>query len=160
MPKHLVAVPALILLVAFVLLAVAGCTRSPSPLPPTPAAMTEAPAFVTLPPEQVIPQLIAAERDASRRSDLALLAQLWAPDARIVDGRGTPENGDDLVWAGRAAILDRYTVAVFLSPPPPFASPPAPELSVSGDTATARLGNDTWQFTRQDDRWWLAELAY
>ncbi len=31
----------------------------------------------------------------------------------FVDSRGTAEPGDDYVWQGRDALLDRYTIAVF-----------------------------------------------
>lgn len=142
-------------------LLVGGCARSPQPSAPTATALAAAPPpFVTAAPERALPQLIGAERAASRSGDLALLAQLWAPDARIVDSRGTPTPADDYLWAGRAAILDRYQVAVFPSPPPAFDTPPAPVLTVDGDTAHGRLGNDRWVFVLRDGRWWLQELAY
>ena len=118
------------------------------------------PAFVAEAPDGALPQLIAAERDASRRGDLALLAQLWAPDSRIVDSRGTPAPADDYIWRGRAAILDRYQIAVFPAPPPAFDAPPAPTLIVDGETARGQLGNDRWRFVFTDGRWWLQELAY
>lgn len=144
-----------------VLLVLAGaCTRSPARLPPTLAPQATPPPFVTAAPEQALPALIAAERDASRRGDLPLLVQLWADDARIVDGRGTADPADDLVWSGRPAILDRYRVAVLLNPPPAFTAPPAPTIQVAGDAATAQLGNDRWRFVRRAGRWWIAELAY
>lgn len=101
-----------------------------------------------------------AERDASRRGDLPLLATLWADDARIVDSRGTADRGDDSVWQGRDALLDRYTIAVFPAPPPPLEEPLSLDITASGDTATALLGVDRWQFVRRDGRWWLLELAY
>jgi hypothetical protein len=107
-----------------------------------------------------LPQLVAAERAASRSGDLPLLGQLWAPEARIVDRRGTPATDDDFVWAGRAAILDRYRVAVFSSPPPAFDALPELTLDVAGDAATATLGQDRWAFAWQEGRWWLLELAY
>ena len=73
-----------------------SCARSPQPMPLAPAAATATPpAFVAAVPAVALPQLIGAERDAARRGDFALLAQLWAPDARIVDSRGTPELADD-----------------------------------------------------------------
>ena len=101
-----------------------------------------------------------AERDASRRGDLPLLAMLWAGDARIVDSRGTAEPSDDYVWQGRNALLDRYAIAVFPAPPPPLEEPLALDITASGDMATATLGVDRWRFVQRDGRWWLLELAY
>src|SRR3954453_14782389 len=132
MPKRCVS-----LLVLFLL---AGCTRSPARISPTAMPSGTAtgtptaapPAFVSAPAEEAIPQLIAAEPAASPRGDLALLAQLWAPDARIVDTRGSGDPADDFVWPNRKAILDRYVVAVFPAPPPVFDGLPAPALSVQG----------------------------
>jgi hypothetical protein len=138
----------------------AGCTRTAPPLPPTPDPITAVPAFVTLPAAQALPELVQAERSAAGARDLATLRHLWAKDARIIDGRGTPDADDDFVWRGRAAILDRYELAVFPAPPPPFAAAPALTAAIDGDTATAVLGNDTWRFTFRAGRWWLQELAY
>jgi hypothetical protein len=104
--------------------------------------------------------LIAAERAAAHTGDLATLSQLWAADARVVDGRGTPDPADDYVWSGRAAILDRYVVAVFPNPPPPLADLDGLVLTVDGDEATASHGGDHWRFVRRDGRWWIAELVY
>ena len=128
-------------------------TPAPQPAPPTPA-------FVTAAAAVALPQLVAAERDAALRGDRPLLAQLWAPDARIVDSRGTAETTDDFIWQGRAAILDRYDLAVFPSPPPALAAPPAFTPQVVDDTATATLGNDRWRFQWDGQRWWLLELRY
>ncbi len=147
-------------LVAAVLV-LAGCTRAPVASPPAPTlAPLPAPAFAALPAADALPALVLAERDAARRGDLPLLAALWAEDARIVDSRGTAEPGDDYVWQGRAALLDRYTIAVFPAPPPALEAPLALDIAVSGDDATATLGVDRWRFTRRDGRWWLLELAY
>lgn len=139
----------------------AACTRAPAPAPiiPVPSPLP-APAFAALPAADALPALVLAERDASRRGDLPLLAALWAEDARIVDSRGTADPGDDYVWQGRDALLDRYTIAVFPAPPPPLEGPPALDITAGGDTATATLGVDRWQFERRDGRWWLLELAY
>jgi len=142
-------------------LLLAGCARSPQFLPLIPPAATApSPAFVTAAPALALPQLIGAERAAARSGDLALLAQLWAPDARIIDSRGTPDPADDYRWQGRAALLDRYQVAVFPSPPPAFDTPPAPVLTVDGDSAHGQLANDRWLFVYRAGRWWLQELAY
>jgi hypothetical protein len=139
----------------------ASCASSAPLLPtPTPQPVPPAPAFVTAAAAVALPQLVAAERDAAIRSDRPLLAQLWAPDARIVDSRGTAETADDFIWQGRAAILDRYDLAVFPSPPPAFATPPAFTPQVAADTATATLGHDRWRFQWDGQRWWLLELHY
>jgi len=150
-------------LLLFLLLALllTGCTAAPPRLPPTPTpAPPTPPAFVTLPAAEAIPQIIAAERDASRRGDLPLLTQLWAEDARITDSRGTDDPADDFVWPDRAAILDRYTLAVFPAPPPALESLPAPAITVEGNGAQALNGQDRWRFVRWDGRWWMAELRY
>lgn len=138
----------------------AGCTRTAPPLPPTPDLTTAVPTFVTLPAAQALPELVLAERTAAAARDLATLRQLWAEDARIIDGRGTPDDADDFVWRGRAAILNRYELAVFPAPPSPFTAAPVLTTAINGDTATAILGNDAWRFTFRDGRWWLQELAY
>jgi hypothetical protein len=127
---------------------------------PTPPATAAAPSFVTAAAEEAIPQFIVAEREASRTGDLALLAQLWAEDARIVDTRGTEDAADDFVWPSRTAILNRYEVAVFPAPPPGLADPPSPAITVNGATAVAVNGNDTWRFVQEGDRWFLVELQY
>ncbi len=118
------------------------------------------PVFVSAPAAAAVPQLIAAEREASRRGDLALLAQLWAPDGRIVDTRGTADSADDFVWPNRSAILDRYAVAVFPAPPPALAGTPAPTLAVHGDEVQATNAQDRWRFVQAGGRWWIAELRY
>jgi hypothetical protein len=143
-----------------VLLFLAGCTRAPTRISPTVVPTIAPPAFVSAPAEEAIPQLIAAEREASRSGDLGLLAQLWAPDGRIVDTRGTADPADDFVWPNRSAILDRYEVAVFPAPPPALDGPPAPSLSVQGDTVDAVNGQDHWRFVNAGGRWWIAELQY
>ena len=143
-----------------VLLLLAGCTRAPLRISPTPMATAAPPAFVSAPAEVAIPQLIAAEREASRRGDLATLAQLWAPDGRIVDSRGTADPGDDFVWPNHDAILDRYVVAVFPAPPPALDGPPKPTLSMEGNQVQAINGHDRLLFANTGGRWWIAELRY
>ena len=143
-----------------VLLLLAGCTCAPLRISPTAEPTTAPPAFVSAPAEVAIPQLIAAEREASRSGDLALLAQLWAPDARIVDTRGSADPGDDFVWPSRNAILDRYAVAVFPVPPPALDEPPKPTLSIQGNQVQAINGHDNWLFVNTGGRWWIAELRY
>lgn len=147
-----------------VLFLVGGCGRTPLPLDaratPTPPVVVTLPAFVAGRAEEAIPQMIAAEREASRTGNLPLLAALWAEEGRIVDTRGTVEEGDDFVWPNRAALLNRYEIAVFPAPPPGLAELPQPQITVAGERATAVNGNDTWQFVWRTGRWWLEELRY
>lgn len=110
--------------------------------------------------EEAIPFLIAAERAAAGAGDQATLAHLWDEDAQIVDGRGTPAPDDDYVWPGRAAILDRYVLAVFPSPPPPLDGLDGLTMMVEGSEASAMHGGDRWRFIQRDGRWWISELVY
>lgn len=139
----------------------AGCGAPPRALP-TPAPTAPVPAFVAAPASQSLPALVIAERHAAATGDLDILAQLWAADARIVDGRSTPDPADDYVWAGRAAILDRYRLAVFPNPPPRLAAGDLQTATVelAGDQATLIRNGDRWRFVRQAGRWWLLELRY
>lgn len=147
-----------LILLAFWLTA---CTRTAPPLPATPLTATAPPlAAATLTAAQALPALMLAERTAAGARDLATLRQLWAEDARIVDSRGTPDPADDYIWNGRDAILDRYALAVFAVPPPPFTAPPNLDVTRTGDAAAASLGADRWRFRFAAGRWWLQELAY
>jgi hypothetical protein len=117
--------------------------------------------------ETTLADLILAEREASIAADVPQLDALWAEDARIVDGRGTAAPDDDYRWQGRAAILDRYALAVFPAPPPPAdaAALRAAEFQVqrtSDREATATLvhAGDRWQLVQREGRWWLYELVY
>ena len=134
--------------------------RAPTRIPPTAVPAIAPPAFVSAPAAEAIPQLIAAEREASRSGDLGLLAQLWAPDGRIVDSRGTADPADDFVWPNRAAILDRYVVAVFPAPPPALGTLPNPAIAIDNERASVPMGQDHWVFVRRQGRWWLLELRY
>lgn len=128
--------------------------------PPATPVVT-VPDFVTAAPEQALPDLVAAERKAARHADAGLLALLWDADAVIIDGRATVDDGDDYRWVGRAAILDRYTLAVFPSPPSlddPILT--GAQIIVTDTVATLVVAGDRWRFVRRDGRWWLAELAY
>lgn len=130
-------------------------TPMPTTSPPPPPVALEAGA-------STLSTLIVAEREASIQGNLPLLAALWAEDGRIVDGRGSAEPTDDYIWAGRAAILDRYMLAVFPAPPPILTLPElaGATVTVAGDTATLLYGGDRWQFVQRDGRWWLHELVY
>ncbi len=145
------------------LLLVTGC-GAPVRLPaaPMPTATSLPPDIVLAVGADTLPDLIRMEREASIAGNLPLLAALWAEDGRIVDGRGTAESHDDYVWQGRAAILDRYTLAVFPAPPPPLtvADLATANVVVEGDTATLANGGDRWRFVRQEGRWWLQQLVY
>ena len=116
--------------------------------------------MATQPAEEAIPQLIMLEREATVDGNLTVLAELWHPQARIVDGRNTLTAADDYRWEGHAAVMDRYQVAVFPAPPPPFTAQPAPTMTIDDDHATARNQGDRWQFVREQGRWWLLELVY
>lgn len=118
------------------------------------------PAFVTAPIEEAAPHLVAAERQAAIDRDLNTLAQLWAPDSRVVDARGTTAAEDDLVWAGLPAVLDRYVVAVFPNPPPSLDDLDGARLQVDGAQATFAVDHDRWRLVYAEGRWWLAELTY
>lgn len=120
------------------------------------------PAFSAAAAPAALIQLVLAERDHAAAGDAHMLAQLWAEDARIVDGRGTPDPADDYIWTGRAAILDRYALAVFPNPPPALraADLSDAQIEVSGDEATLAHDRDRWRFVRRDGRWSLLELRY
>ncbi len=139
----------------------AGCNAPPA----TPVA-ANAPVPISTPvsepddPTAAAAQLVLWERQGSATGDRTLLEQLWAEDARVVDGRGTAEPTDDYVWAGRIAVLDRYVVAVFPHPPPVLAVAPTFTVTVTGNQASARNSTDRWRFVYQAGRWWLAELIY
>lgn len=148
-----------VLALALLAAIMAGCARAP--------VSASALRLATPPPlnapnaaEEAIPFLIAAEREAARRGDRAMLAQLWAVDALIIDGRGTTDPSDDYHWPGRAAILDRYVLAVFPNPPPPLDGVDALEIMVAGTEAVAVNGGDHWRFVHEDGRWWISELVY
>jgi hypothetical protein len=130
--------------------------------PPLPTASPPPPALVSELTAETLPTLIIAEREASIQGNLPMLASLWAEEGRIVDGRGSVDSGDDYVWQGRAAILDRYELAVFPAPPPPLTPSElvSATLTVEGASATFVYGGDRWRFVVQDGRWWLQELVY
>ncbi len=142
-----------------------GCAPviAPPAMPPLPTVTQRSQSLFDAQPtdETAITALILAERQAAIEQDLDLLGQLWALDARIVDGRRSRDASDDYIWPGRAAILDRYRVAVF-----PYVLPPLPALeadtvlTINGDEATVRHGTDRWQARRIEQRWWLTELQY
>lgn len=139
-----------------------ACSSSIQPAAPTPTATITPPSFVSETEAESLPMWVVIEREASITGDLALLTILWAEDARIVDGRGTVTTKDDYLWSGRAAILDRYELAVFPSPPPPLdpSELTTATLTVEGDQAMLINGGDRWRFVQREGRWWLHELTY
>jgi hypothetical protein len=142
----------------------AGCVApTPAPLSPLPSPTPiTAPAYLTAPLVEAAPHLLLAERQAAAARDLPLLSLLWAPDARIVDTHGTDDPADDAIWNGLPAILDRYTIAVFPSPPPLLTAADLAVLSVEpeSDRAHLTLGRDRWLLVQAAGRWWLQELQY
>ncbi len=143
-------------LAALQLVACGGLPARPAP----PTASPPPPAIVNEITAANLPTLVMIEREASIEGNLPLLASLWAENGRILDGRGTSEQEDDFIWDGRAAILDRYQLAVFPAPPPPLTSTEDATLTVEGNTATLVNQGDRWRFVQQEGRWWLQELAY
>ncbi|MFN8445046.1 MAG: hypothetical protein U0175_29940 [Caldilineaceae bacterium] len=139
---------------------------APATLPPAneqasePTAQT--PAFVSEAADVALPQLVNAERTAAHERNLALLATLWAEAGQVVDGKATADTSDDYHWQGRAAVLDRYLVAVFPNPPPLRERDPSLELRVDGTHAYAvdTENHDQWEFTFEQGRWWLLVLRY
>lgn len=137
-------------------------TTAPSPQP-TVSATVMASKLVTgyATDEEAITALILAERQAAIAHDIVSLGQLWADNAQIVDGRNSITPDDDYRWQGRAAILDRYQVAVF-----PFVLPPLTALdasaviTITGKQALVQHLTDEWQLTKVAERWWLTELNY
>lgn len=104
--------------------------------------------------------MIAAERQASIAGDLPLLEALWRPNGRVIDAKATTDPGDDYVWTGREALLDRYRLAVFPSPPPPLTELDGLQISASEHDAVVDNGQDRWLFVRDEGRWWMLELTY
>jgi hypothetical protein len=144
-------------------LCLAACAAaSQLPLPPAPTASPPPPAVVSEVNADTLATLVLVEREASIQGNLPLLEALWAEDSRIVDGRGSADEDDDYMWNGRAAILDRYRLAVFPAPPPPLTAAELtnPTPSIDDDSATLINGGDRWRFVQDDGRWWLQELVY
>lgn len=102
-------------------------------------------------------QLVTLERNAAAARDLATLAALWAHDAQLLEYRGAGE-ADDYRWQGRDAVLNRYEVAVFPSPPVPLDAPLDLVPQVEGDAAVIVNGIDRWEFVYREGRWWIASL--
>jgi hypothetical protein len=144
------------------ILLLTGC-QSPGALPssaiaPTPPSLPLASEPATI----AIPHLLATERSAAAAGDLLLLGQLWSEDGRIIDQRATADPADDYLWQGRAAIVDRYQLAVIPNPPPPLPIDRVTGLSlhVAGDEASLINDGDRWRFVYREGRWWLHELIY
>lgn len=145
-------------------LLLAGCNtaRPATPVPTIAPTETVALPFTGYPTDkEAITALILAERQAAIAHQLPILEQLWADTAQIVDGRNSVTPADDYRWQGRAALLDRYEVAVF-----PFVLPPllaldaSTVITITGEHATVQHLTDRWQLIKVDGRWWLNELKY
>ncbi|RME82773.1 MAG: nuclear transport factor 2 family protein, partial [Caldilineae bacterium] len=120
--------------------------------------------------EEAITQLLLAESEAVVQQDIERLAELWSEDAMVTDANHTPDDaGDDAVWRGIDAVLDRYVVLVFPGNPQ-FAAPEIDEIVIVGDMAWARSttrigsevspGGDQWTFVRREGRWYIQSLTY
>lgn len=152
-------------LIGVVMLLLVGCTATPParlpPIPPAPVLPVGLGSDAQATPEAAITALILAERQAAIAHNLPLLGALWAEDAQIVDGRNSATPADDYRWQGRAAILDRYQVAVFPFTVPPLAALDASAvITITGEHATVEHLQDHWQLAKVDGRWWLTELRY
>jgi len=132
-----------------------------------PAACRPAPA---LSDEELILQLLQAESEGVVQQDMERLAAIWAEDGVARDAKHTPDDaGDDAVWRGIDAILDRYVVLVFPGNPQSAAKIDV-QLEIEGDQASAYSttqigeevspGGDRWTFIRRDGRWQIASLTY
>jgi ketosteroid isomerase-like protein len=121
-------------------------------------------------PESALRQLLVAEAEAVVEQDIERLAELWAEDGVVIDARHTADNqGDDAIWRGRDAILDRYMVLVFPGNPQ-FAEPTDIMITITGDAAqaasTTHIGEevspagDRWEFRFAGGRWWITSLTY
>jgi hypothetical protein len=134
---------------------------TPTPFPlPTPAATATVADASTFP--ATLRALILDERAAAIAGDAVTLADLWAANAVIVDGRATTDPADDYVWRGRDALLDRYRLAVFPAPPPPLTDADLTDVivEIDGDQATVVNGGDRWRMVQIEGRWRLLELRY
>ncbi|NUQ38909.1 MAG: DUF4440 domain-containing protein [Caldilineales bacterium] len=120
--------------------------------------------------EEAILQLLQAESEGVVQQDMARLTAIWAEEAVVVDAKHTPDDpGDDAVWRGIDAILDRYVVLVFPGNPQ-SAGKIDVSLEIAGEEATARSttqigeelspGGDRWTFRRRDGRWQITSLTY
>ncbi|MEM7125268.1 MAG: hypothetical protein AAF702_03005 [Chloroflexota bacterium] len=143
--------------------------------------LQEAPSFVYADQTEPFAQFIVEERQLIATQNLVGLGLLWSKDAQIIDGRSTESTEDDYIWSGRAAILDRYKVAVFPTPPPLLDLPTDLEIecvNTNGQPSDAldcmladsefreallvrvKRGGDLWEFTWQEGRWWISGLTY
>lgn len=138
-------------------------------------------------PETAVRALVDAERRASHTGDLALLARLWVPESRVMDRResvqsnlgrratirqieGETANVHFYLWDGRAAVFNRYVVAVFPHAPPLLTEQELDELQPAdtaqndvyseGDVVAFTRGTDRWEIVWREGRWWLLTLSY
>lgn len=145
-------------LLLLVLWMAAGCAPGPVAAPPPPQPTAVVPATYAAEADVALPALLLAERNAAAARDLVTLGSLWAEEGSVHETRGTDATGDDYHWQGRAAVLNRYRVAVFANPPLPLEAAPVLAVVVAGEMASAESGVDKWRFVQRDGRWWLLEL--
>jgi ketosteroid isomerase-like protein len=161
-----------VVVLATMLLAVAGCSNSAPPPPPgsQPATRVRTPTPVPANDEEAIRQLIFAEGEAVVQQDIDRLQSMWASDGVVTDANRTPDNtSDDKTWKGWAAIRDRYVNIVFPSSPA-YAEHPNVRVTITGDTASAvadtKIGvtnvkdNDKWTFRKIDGQWRITSLTF
>lgn len=162
-----------VVVLATMLLAVAGCSNSAPPPPPPgsqPATRVRTPTPVPANDEEAIRQLIVAEGEAVVQQDIDRLQSMWASDGVVTDANRTPDNAsDDKTWKGWAAIRDRYVNIVFPSNPA-YAEHPNIRVTITGDTASAvadtKIGvtnvkdNDKWTFRKIDGQWRITSLTF
>lgn len=160
-----------VIAVAIILWLLVGCVSPPVMRTPAPSG-TEGtvPSFVHGPAVDALPAMILAERTAAATGDLELLARLWSEESRVVDERNSASPADDYMWTPRAAVLDRYVVAVFTNPPPLLQGLENYTIEQGeadlrdgvqeGQRMRVRTENDQWTFVFHRDRWWIEELRY
>lgn len=153
------------LLFALALLTASACAAPQETTPvvqeqasPEPSLAPDVLAFASEDAATALPRLVQAERNAAAVGDMATLKALWAEDATIIERREADNTDDDYTWQGRAAILDRYTVAVAQNRPTTLDTPPDAPVSVTGASATMVNGVDTWEFVFREGRWWILAL--
>lgn len=161
--------PLILLILALALSScLAGSPQPPEVQPTGGDVPTTAPAPVS--DEEAIATVLLAESQGVLQQDMGLLASLWLDDAMVTDARHTPDDpGDDAVWNGIDAVMDRYVVLVFPGNPQ-VAAPQILSLELLGDEAVVRstthIGDevsfqgDEWRLRKVDGRWAIAALTY
>lgn len=152
----------------FLAACLAGTPSTPAVTQADDAAPVAAPAPVS--DDQAIADVLQAESIGVLQQDMDMLASLWLDDSTITDARHTPADlGDDAVWNGIDAIMDRYVVLVFPGNPQ-VAAPQILSMQIRGDEAdvlsSTHIGDevsfqgDRWRLRKIDGRWYIASLTY